>query len=46
MLFRFHKTAMAVDGAGVESRFELCEFVIGERHVGRAEILEDSLQIL
>ena len=46
MLFRFHKTAMAVDGAGVESHFELCKLVIGERHVGRTQVFKDSLQIL
>ena len=46
MLFRFHKTAVAVDGAGVESRFELRKLVIGERHVGRAQVFKYSLQIL
>ena len=46
MLFRLHKAAVAVDGAGVQGLLKLSELFVRKRDVGGTEVLKNSFQIL
>ena len=46
MLFRLHKAAVAVDGAGVQRHLKLSKLFVRKRDVGGTEVLTNSFQIL